>query len=283
MVPTPLRPGARRLYGLYGEAAYRFWKLRLGSDPVLSRPIFMLGCPRGGTSISVALFGTHPWVANWSEAMEVWDPDGHLDPEADHEWTASDVEDEDARRLHARFEWYRQHHHKRRFINKHPRSSVRIDYIDAVFPDALYIHVIRDGRAVASSILNKVRKEPLRQTIPFGNFCKPPGWRNYLNRSPVEQAGLQWRDIVNYVLERRSRIGGRYFEYRYEDMCTDTKGMFRRLFEFAGLPSDHEHMREIPDSLENQNHKNISMLSEDELSALNTIQGPLLTKLGYEI
>ena len=102
----------------------------------LAEPIFLVGSPRSGTTLTVNLFGTHPDVANWSEGGRLWDPIHYHDPEADHHWTAEDATPGQIRRLHRWCEWYRQSHGKARFVNKHPRNSVRIDYLRRVFPDA---------------------------------------------------------------------------------------------------------------------------------------------------
>ncbi|MCH7548596.1 MAG: pyridoxal-phosphate dependent enzyme, partial [Candidatus Krumholzibacteriota bacterium] len=42
---------------------------------------------------------------------------------------------------------------KRRFLNKQTANVRRLDLMNRVFPDAYYIHCIRDGRAVANSTL----------------------------------------------------------------------------------------------------------------------------------
>ncbi len=38
---------------------------------------------------------------------------------------------------------------KPRFVNKCPGNSVRIEFLQEIFPDAIFIHIIRDGRAAA--------------------------------------------------------------------------------------------------------------------------------------
>lgn len=279
-IPALLRSATRRALD---EASFRLWRFLQPEAPILRQPIFMIGCPRSGTSISVELFARHPWVVNWSEAMEIWDPKGYKDPDADHHWGASDVADEDVRRLHERFEWYRQKRQKQRFINKHPRSSVRIDYINTVFPDAYFIHVIRDGRAVVSSILSKIQRERERQAIPFGDFCKPPRWREYLMLDSVERAATQWRDIVSYILARRESLADRYLEFRYEDMCQDPRGILHDVYRFVGLPNHDVDLDAVPVRLTNMNQKSASLLSTEERGRINRIQGDLLVELGYDI
>lgn len=260
---------------------YALWRLRRPTPPRLVAPIFLVGCPRSGTSITVRLLGTHPDVANWSEAGRLWDPVGYSDPEADHAWGAERATSREARRLHGWCEWYRQSHDKGRFMNKHPRNSVRIDYLDAIFPDALFVHVIRDGRAVVNSMLGQLRRKPRRAEVPMGRFCKPPGWRSLLRDDLVEQTALQWRAIVRDVLERRDRLGKRYLEVRYEDLCASTRGVLRELFGFAGLREVPSHLASLPERLENHNARYQRELDPGQIATIERVAGDLLEELGY--
>ncbi len=264
------------------EALCSAWLRTLGEEPTLRRPIFIVGCPRSGTTIFSQIFATHPWVAEWSEAGRIWDPYFYYDPDADHCWEAERANDYDRRRLHALFEFHRRREGKPRFVNKHPRNSVRVDYLDRLFPDAYFVHVVRDGRAVANSLLTITRREKRRQEIPFGGFCKPPNWRSRLREDPAEQAALQWDDIVRYVLRRRAGLDleGRYCEVRYEDMCRDPKETFTRVFAAVGLPASREHMGGIPDRM--QDRGGASALAERDREVVTRIQRPLLRELGYD-
>jgi len=268
------------------EAAFSLWRPLFGGQR-LERPIFMIGCPRSGTSVSAVLFAWHPDVAGFSEAGEVWDPHNYADPQADHHWTAEHVTPREAARLHDRFEFARRlrslpSHRGRRLFNKHPRNSVRIEYLRAVFPDAFFVHVVRDGRAVAHSMLDMIEREPARKAVPMGAFCKPPGWRDLLREDALEQAALQWREIVTYVLDQRPALGGQYHEYRYEDLCRDVHGVLGEAFAAAGLQAGEEVLARLPRRLEVQNFKWRDAFDETQVETLLRVQGPLLERLGYE-
>ncbi len=273
---------ARSLEKRANGLLFNIWR-QFNEHPMSEKPVFIIGCPRSGTSITADMFAIHPHVANWSEAGEIWDPDTYYDPQANHHWDASMVTKEDAARLHAWFEYYRQRRGKQRFMNKHPRNSVRIGYIDRVFPDAFFIHVIRDGRAVVNSIVNKIQKDPFRQEIPFGNFCKPPNWREFLRDNPVEQAALQWREIVRFILDQRENLENRYYELRYEDLCRDPRGTLASAFSFVELLATEETMASLPRSLKNMNFKYRGHLSTEQIDTINEVQGPLLRELGYRV
>lgn len=264
------------------STAFALWRPLWGQQR-LERPILMIGCPRSGTSIAAVLFARHPDVAGYSEAGEVWDPHSYADPQADHHWTAAGVTPREAARLHDRFEFARRLRGGGRLFNKHPRNSVRLEFLDAVFPDAIFIHVVRDGRAVVHSMLEMLEREPERKAVPMGAFCKPPGWRDLLRDDPVEQAALQWREIVRYVLARGETLGARYHQFHYEDLCADARGVLGQAFAAAGLRADDRVLARLPERLPLQNFKWQTAFTPAQVDTLLRIQGPLLRQLGYDL
>lgn len=264
------------------EARYKVWHATRGQQARLERPIFVIGCPRSGTGISVRLFGLHPEVANLSEAPEIWDPRHYRDFEVDHHWTETEVRPEDAARLHARFEFHRQWQRRSRFINKHPRSSVRLDYIRAVFPDAVFIHIIRDGRAVAASMLAFIRRSARLQRARMP-FCHPPNWRELVRLDKAEQGALQWCAIVRHVLSKKAELGPAYHEIRYDELCQDPRGVLAPAFRFAGLRADAEVLERLPERLDSQNYKWREQLTPAQIETVNRVEAPLLEQLGYRV
>ena len=287
ILPIPIRRKTKKQILLVLDQINRFrhyiWEKNLKETPILKKPIFIIGCPRSGTSIFVKLCATDPWVANWSEAGRVWDNVNYFNKDAEHCWEPNIVTKKNANRLHSKFEWFRQIHKKKRFINKHPRNSVRIKYIRKIFPDAYFIHVIRDGRAVVNSIVNKINNEPIRQKIPFGNFCKPPNWRKYLCDDIIKQTAMQWKEIVQYILSNRDDLGDKYFEVKYEDFCSKPHDTFRDIYKFVGLPLSSEFLNSFPKSLEAMNYKYKENFSLEQINTITATQKDLLQKLGYEI
>lgn len=267
---------------LHYEAGFHLWRYTRGRGQRLERPIFIIGCPRSGTTVSEHLFALHPDIADLSEAPEIWDPRHYWNFEADHDWMAGDVRPEDAARLHARFEYHRRWEGKARFINKYPRSSVRIDYIRAVFPDAVFIHVIRDGRAVAASMLAFIGRSPRRQRglMPF---CHPPEWRTLVRTDKLEQVALQWQAIISTILSKRSELGPAYYEFKYEDLCQEPRRVLGAAFRFAGLRADDQVLARLPERLDSQNYKWKTQLSPEQIKRVTHIQAPALEELGYPL
>ena len=116
----------------------------------------------------------------------------------------------------------------------------RARFVDRVLPGSRYVHVVRDGRAVAASWL---------QTDWWRGHLGPDGWHfgplppeydkewEASGRSFVLLAGLAWKLLLDAFDVARREIGDeRWLEIRYEDMLDDPRGRTADVLEFLGLP-----------------------------------------------
>jgi omega-hydroxy-beta-dihydromenaquinone-9 sulfotransferase len=125
----------------------------------------------------------------------------------------------------------------------------RLAYLDEIFEDARFIHLVRDGRAVANSLLH----------VDFWRgWYGPQGWRAGLlsaedqavwesyDRSFVALAGLEWRIQMRAMdAARRTIDPARFLEIRYEDFCERPQDTLRQVLDFSELP----HAREVDAAL----------------------------------
>ena len=257
-----------------------FWSVRHRGARV-ARPIFVVGCPRSGNRLTAGFFAARPDVAAWLETGRLWDPVHYSDPAAEHHFSVERATPAEIRRLHRACEWYRQREGRARLLCEHPRNTVRIAFLSRVFPDARFVHVIRDGRAVVSSMVSQIRSRPRRQAQPMGGFCRPPGWRALLRDDLVEQTALQWRAIVRHAREQGAALGERYCEARYEELCAGPRAVCRALFEFAGLPADEAQLAELPERLELRGEVWRGRLTPKEIANVEECAGDLQAELGY--
>jgi hypothetical protein len=115
----------------------------------------------------------------------------------------------------------------------------RARFIDRVLPSPRYVHVVRDGRAVAASWL---------QTDWWRGHLGPEGWHfgplppayekewQASGRSFVVLAGLAWKLLLDAFDEARRAIGDdRWLEVRYEDVLADPRARTAEMLEFLGL------------------------------------------------
>jgi omega-hydroxy-beta-dihydromenaquinone-9 sulfotransferase len=244
------------------------------------QPVFVIGAPRSGCALTVSLFGTHPEVANWSEAGRLWDPVHYHDPEADHAFAPERATRARIRRLHRWCAWYAESRGKARFVNGHARNAMRLGYLRRVFPDARFVHVIRDGRAVVGSIVFQVGRRERRQARPLGGFARPPGWRALVRDDLAEQAALQWQAVVRHVREQAAELGPAYTEVRFEAVRARPRETIRALFDFAGLRSGDAALAGVPETLDAAERWR-ERLDAEQLATVEKAAGPLLRELGY--
>jgi sulfotransferase family protein len=120
----------------------------------------------------------------------------------------------------------------------------RIGFLNEIFEDAKFIHIVRDGRAVASSLLH----------VHFWRgWYGPQGWRAGLlspedqaawesyDRSFAALAAIEWRIQMRAIDAARESLDPKQFlEVKYEDFCEQPVEHFRRVLEFSELPPSKE-------------------------------------------
>lgn len=166
---------------------------------------------------------------------------------------------------------------KRRFLTKQTANNRRIELLHRMFPDAYYIHMIRDGRAVANSTLR----------VPWWNDTYI-WWLGYTAREwerrgkePVELAGLYWKRTVEEVWNKRHLFQNRYIEARYEDLVRDTRGVIGTLTNFCELRHSRVYSGLLPATLPDSNVKWRERLTDRQKEVLYGSIGTFLDGLGY--
>jgi hypothetical protein len=110
---------------------------------------------------------------------------------------------------------------KQRWGDKTPNYILEIDRLRELFPKAQFIHIIRDGRDVCTSLLGK-------------------GWRG---TSP-SGIGRYWSFSVGTGIQvGRSLPEGVYCEVSYEDLVLDTEKTLRELCKFLHIPFQSNMLR----------------------------------------
>ena len=172
---------------------------------------------------------------------------------------------------------------KRRFLNKITGPS-RIGYLQSIFPDALFVHVVRDGRAVVNSLLGvDYWREGGGLERPYWETGLPEKWReewmNY-GSTPATLAAMQLRAILKVCEEERRLLGeNQYLKVAYEDFIEDPKAVITCVLEFCGLEESRRlssYLNQLDDDkYVSMNKKYLERFSEAELESIDRI-------LGYE-
>ena len=172
---------------------------------------------------------------------------------------------------------------KARWGDKTPLYMQHLDLLERLFPDARFVHLIRDGRDAALSFLS----------VPAGLMTE--GWGH-----PRDAAGFacQWATEVASARELGARVGGqRYRELRYEALVADPEGELRTVCAFAGLEYDPAMLDYVgqTDSARKAHQQRLNEpprqnvrewrteMSESDRHAFEEVAGALLAELGYEV
>jgi hypothetical protein len=217
----------------------------------LDRPVFVIGAPRSGTSLLYSVLRSSPSLAHWpGEAHEVWEADYHpaLRGWSSNALTAADVEPDAAERIRRSF--FLVAGSRRRLVDKTPRNALRVSFVDALFPDARYVHLVRDGRENVNSLINAWRtpryrtyRLPEPHAIPgvdpqWWKFVLYPGWRDDA-AGPLEVVcARQWVASNEHALRGLEPIAERAVRVRYEDLVDRPEEEVERVAGFLEVPFD---------------------------------------------
>ncbi|HXJ65500.1 MAG TPA: sulfotransferase [Actinomycetota bacterium] len=174
---------------------------------------------------------------------------------------------------------YATAHDKPRYGDKSPGYVTRMKLLVQLFPEARFVHIVRDVRSVALS-LTEMPAEWGTRTVPEG----AARWRHRVSRGHTEGTALG---------------PDRYLEVRYEDLVGDAEQELRRLVEFLLLPWDDavlhyadRGLSRVPEG-SHDIHGNVasapkatrdwrSQISPEDLEVVEAIAGDVMTEMGYE-
>jgi hypothetical protein len=191
---------------------------------------------------------------------------------------ASDVGDY-AAAMREVFSLYTESQGKTRFAEKTPINVLHIPFLSRMFPEARFIHLIRDGRDVALSYLD----------TDFG-------------AESVGEAAIYWRRFVRTGRHDGQTLGeDRYREVRYEDLLDDPEGTLRMVCAFVDLPYDpsmllyHRRTEELMKTLSHrEHHQRLHLpptaglrdwrrdMRREDVQLFEAIAGDALEWFGYE-
>ena len=252
----------------------------------MNSPVFIIGCPRSGTTILLRLLGMHEsfaWVSQYvnhfprriytSLLKRIYDvpvvgsrlriKENRYLPMPVEPWqfwrahlsnfcwktgrdvrprlhNANDITDEEIRRIRGIVQAVCRHQDRQKFLSKYT-DFPRITYLLQAFPDAQFIHIIRDGRAVVNSYFDKVR------TGAFATWSQRDWWESALPRpwredfreqhySPWSLLAYLWMFFVSLNRDEAKALpASQYMEVRYSELTRSPSTTLRRLTDYCGL------------------------------------------------
>lgn len=294
----------------------------------IDRPIFLIGCPRSGTTVIFEALSIHPEVAWFSHYLDTWPgcpwitilnrftnfPFARTEirkgrrlfpfiPEPSEAWqlwelccgkkfvygSASSSEPTSAEKklVFNAVSNALAYHGKRRFIAK-LTGPPRIRYLKKILPDAIFINIIRDGRAVVNSLLNvRFWQEGTAYYRPWWAGFPDDYYEKWLTakRAPLALATLQWRHIAELTeLESRELLPSDFLTVRYEDFTENPEGVTAGILHFCGLDYHrYVSMRLKHLKVASMNYKWKDNFSSEDLALMENLTGAVLQNHGYSL
>ena len=184
-------------------------------------------------------------------------------------------------------------------LEKTPENCLRLPFLQALFPDARIVHLVRDGRANVHSLLEGWRHphhfpgyrtpEPVTspgQTRGRWAFTLIPGWRELVDRPLEEICARQWVDCNQAVLDYAVTPGALpVHTVRYEDLIAAPAATLAALACAVELPA--EGLPALSHGLPAVNAVSAPdagkwRASADALARIAPLLAPLQAHFGYE-
>lgn len=112
---------------------------------------------------------------------------------------------------------------------KNPRGYILWPYFHEVYPQAKFIHVVRDGRDMAFSKNNT-------QLEKYGMYYLPPE----LDTAPLPVRLIACWSAINLSAARlgQEKLKDNYLLVRFEDMCNHPNQTVEQINDFLGIPKN---------------------------------------------
>ena len=286
----------------------------------LDRPIFIIGTGRCGSTIFHQMFCHHPQVAFLSGLCQLYPQRPHyntwamrlMDVPGVRHWArrkfqpaehwafwdhyirgfsvpcrdllAEDMRPNEKRKVRKVLEQMVTPHRSRLLVKL--TGWPRTGFLSEIFPDALFIHMVRDGRAVTNSLIN---------TDFWQGWSGPEHWQwgaltpeqqaewEASGRSFVVLAAIQWKIVMEAFEKARPGLpSSQYLEIKYEDFAADPAGMFGQILEFCQLDYPETFRQSLGHfKVESANYKWKEDLTEHQRQLLEESLRESLGRWGY--
>jgi Sulfotransferase family len=242
------------------------------------RHVFVVGAPRSGTTFLAGSIAAQPGLVDLGEVQPVKAAIPGLTtlpvPQAASRF----------RRILDRVRRLGLSAHLRG-VEQTPETAFVLGAVLHAYPEAQAVHIVRDGRDVVSSLLERGWLSAGRggrddTRAGYGShvrfWVEPERAHEFVDASDARRAAWAWR---RYVTAARIE-SDRTFEVRYEDLTADPRGTAERLASHLGLDA-----HELGNALSRAHDRSVGRwrrdLTAEQLAEVEREAGALLRELGY--
>jgi hypothetical protein len=265
-----LKPKKRKLEQLNKDEEFQC--------PTFEKPVFLVSAPRAGSTLLFDSLSQFQDV--WSigdESHETIEGIEGLHPSAknysSNRLTEAEAQPHVLSMLQKRFTQELQDRNQQvylelpiskrpstiRFLEKTPKNALRIPFIKALFPNALFLYLYRDPRENINSMMEgwRARSFVPYRTLPgwsfkywAWNFLLIPGWSDLQDKPIVEIAARQWEAANTYILDDLKNIPTTDFcIVPYTELIQEPKKIMTKISQFAGFHWDQQIEQRVSQSL----------------------------------
>jgi len=189
----------------------------------------------------------------------------------------SDVEETQIQKIRTAVDQINNTSGRVHFLSKYT-DFPRINLLLKAFPDAKFVHLIRDGRAVANSYHKKIESGEFKTSAEEDNWVSawPEEWqKDYKEKfhNPLAFTLYQWKFFLDEIKNEIKTVNpNQILEVKYSDMIKDTMKFTQEILDFAGLKIDGSMKKFIKKKPgDNKNNKWQEKLTEAEKTLYSQI------------
>lgn len=270
----------------------------------INKPIFIIGVARSGTTILSKLFTQHkdtayfenyssryyrkPWMFRFIPMLMKYQKFRYgIDrPEPSEGWVfdrfyrhldyldEKQVTNEIKKYYTNAIKYQLKAFNAKRFVNKNPRSCLRIRWLNEMFPDAFYIAIWREPKSIISSMYEQLKKWENNSTefnkvhserdSGYGHIIEKLG----KDKSQIETCFNYYNCLKNGLDKDLEIVSDRLIKLDYEDFVKEPKESLKKLYNFVELKWYPELERKIPNKLKQDNNEKWKKLPIEEREIL---------------
>ena len=240
---------------------------RLPQVKKVIKPVFVLGTGRSGTTILGILMSMHKDIGYLNEPKALWHsiyPNedvigsysrGDVNYRLDESYASADV----VRSAHRLFGFYLASTFSGRVVDKYPEIIFRVPFIRAIFPDAKFLFLVRNGWETIASIEKWSQRHKEQKDGEVHDWWGVNGrkWKLMLHqlvepdpyfsdvlddirslKRHTDMAALEWVVTMREGLHVMGKHGDAIHRINYEELVTSPKSVLGGVLDFCGLRDD---------------------------------------------